>query len=590
MRKISLNTKVLTTIFVACVTCTTAAIVVARIEIANIAREDLAEKARAILSRLEVGRDYIAGMEIMDGLIKDTVKAHPDGKVPKDQQLRILKAVPIFAAFKLGERGAEKEHYKFRIFSPAARNKDNTATPEETVMLKEIQSKGLKELVTTSADGDNLIVARPVFIAKEQGCLTCHGDPATSPWKNGKDVLGFQMENLKDGDLRAVFAIVSNLKAVDETSQGAKMGATRNIVLWGFGFTALAMVAGFFVMRTVIGGVRQAITELGAGAEQTLNASTQVATSSQSMAQGASEQAASLEETSATLETISATTKQNAEHTLRMEKLIDSTRDSAGKGSEAMARMVDRIGAIKESSDKTARIIKTIDEIAFQTNLLALNAAVEAARAGDAGRGFAVVAEEVRNLALRSAQAAKDTSALIEESQQRAQQGVVATTEAQALLKSIHSNVEETSGVVREVSTASKEQSRGVEQISQGITQMEQVTQSNAANAEENAAASEELSAQAASQSASVRTLTEIVLGTNGAGSARGDDAAEPVHVASARAAPVGLIAKAGKHGGAAKSGGLRAQIERQQEASGAAHVTPEKHGSGEPRFRDIHS
>ena len=240
--------------------------------------------------------------------------------------------------------------------------------------------------------------------------------------------------------------------------EAADVTATSRTAMLSISAAALviAFVLAFFILRSIGKGITRVVTELAAGAEQTQNASEQVATSSQSMAQGASEQAAAIEETSSTLEEIAGTTKQNAENTVRMEKLIGSTRDNAGKGAEAMDRMVDRIGAIKESSDKTAKIIKTIDEIAFQTNLLALNAAVEAARAGDAGRGFAVVAEEVRNLALRSAQAAKDTSALIEESQQRAQQGVTATTEAQALLKSILENVEETSGVVGEVSTASK--------------------------------------------------------------------------------------------------------------------------------------
>ena len=587
MKKLSLNIKVLATIFVACATCTVAAILVARMEIAGIARDDLVEKSRAILSRLEVGRGYIANMEIMDGLIRDTVKAYPDGNIPKEQKIKILKVVPIFASFQLGQTGAEKEHYQFRIFSPAPRNKDHTPTAEEAAILKEIQAKSLNESVTTSADGQSLIVARPVVIAKDQGCLTCHGDPATSPWGNGKDVLGYQMENMKDGDLRAVFAIVSSMTAAKETSARA----TRNIVLWGIAFTGLALLVGFLVLRAVIGGVRRAIADLTAGAEQTMNASQQVATSSQAMAQGASEQAASLEETSSTLEEISSMTKQNAEHTVRMESLIGSTSENAGKGSEAMQRMVERINAIKESSDKTARIIKTIDEIAFQTNLLALNAAVEAARAGDAGRGFAVVAEEVRNLALRSAQAAKDTSALIEESQQRAQQGVAATAEAQELLNSIRSNVQETSGVVREVSSASKEQSRGVEQISRAVAQMDQVTQGNAANAEENAAASEELSAQAASLSAIVRNLTEFVLGSNGNGKARsrGIPAQALPGPEKAGMLPMMVDSAGVQHGaGTRKNGGLRAQIEQRQENAREPVPAPQMKPAPRATFRDI--
>ena len=192
---------------------------------------------------------------------------------------------------------------------------------------------------------------------------------------------------------------------------------------------------------------------------------------------------------------------------------MGKARTNAKSGSEAMELMVERINAIKQSSDQTARIIKTIDEIAFQTNLLALNAAVEAARAGDAGRGFAVVAEEVRNLALRSAQAAKDTSSLIEESQQRAEQGVQASDTVKNLLGEITTAVESVAQVVAEVASASKEQSRGVEQITKAVSEMDKVTQANAAGSEENASSSEELSQQASTMTGIVQELIQVVAG-----------------------------------------------------------------------------
>jgi methyl-accepting chemotaxis protein/methyl-accepting chemotaxis protein-1 (serine sensor receptor) len=174
--------------------------------------------------------------------------------------------------------------------------------------------------------------------------------------------------------------------------------------------------------------------------------------------------------------------------------------------------MVQSMAAIKESSAKVAKIIKTIDEIAFQTNILALNAAVEAARAGEAGMGFAVVADEVRNLAQRSAQAAKDTAGLIEESISRSQEGTAKVDQVAHSIGAITDSVTRVKGIVEEVREASRQQTQGIDQVSQAIAQMEKVTQTTAATAEESAAASEELNAQAETAMGVVRQL-EILVG-----------------------------------------------------------------------------
>ncbi len=237
----------------------------------------------------------------------------------------------------------------------------------------------------------------------------------------------------------------------------------------------------------------------------------QVSAASQSLAEGASEQASSLEETSSSLEEMSSMTKRNAENARQANDLAKEARDAADKGVGDMQAMSTAMEAIKVSSDDIAKIIKTIDEIAFQTNILALNAAVEAARAGEAGMGFAVVADEVRNLAQRSAQAAKETAGKIEGAIVKTGQGVDISSKVAAALNEIVTKVRQVDELVTEVAGASREQTEGIAQINVAVGQMDKMTQSNAATAEESAAAAEELNSQAEIMQQSVAELLQLV-------------------------------------------------------------------------------
>jgi methyl-accepting chemotaxis protein len=250
-------------------------------------------------------------------------------------------------------------------------------------------------------------------------------------------------------------------------------------------------------LNTTIGTLEEALSQVSTAGDQVGGASGQISGGSQALAQGASEQASTLEEIHSSLQEMASMTGLNSSNAQEAKGLSESSLEVSERGMRSMERLQDAIERIKQSSEATARVVKTIDEIAFQTNLLALNAAVEAARAGDAGKGFAVVAEEVRNLAMRSAEHAKSTAALIEEAVSNARGGVSLNAEVSDNLRAIHSSVSKVAEVMGEIAASSEQQSQGVGQIKTAVEQLNQVTQQVAAQSEELASAAEELSGQA---------------------------------------------------------------------------------------------
>jgi methyl-accepting chemotaxis protein len=328
----------------------------------------------------------------------------------------------------------------------------------------------------------------------------------------------FVLDTLLPAYTRYIGTIEKSARLQREAADAAGLAALdtvrlsrRDILATTFIDLLVGIVAGWLILRIVRTRIESITARLADGASQVHAAAGQVAVSSQSLAQGASEQAASLEETSASLEEISSMTSRNAENAGLAKSSAANTRASAETGATDMQAMTAAMDAIKESGNNIAKIIKTIDEIAFQTNILALNAAVEAARAGESGAGFAVVAEEVRALAQRSAAASKETADKIEDSIQKSGHGVVLSTQVSAGLQGILNHARAVDELVGQIAQASSEQSTGLTQIVTTVTQMDKITQGNAAAAEESASASEQLTAQSASVHDLVKELQAFI-------------------------------------------------------------------------------
>jgi len=262
------------------------------------------------------------------------------------------------------------------------------------------------------------------------------------------------------------------------------------------GGTVLAIGLGYMISRWL----ESALGEVATIAESFAGASQQLSAASEEIASGAQEQASNLEETASSLEEITSTIKQNAENAQQANQLASGAREVAEKGGQVVGDAVEAMKAINQSSKKIAEIITAIDEIAFQTNLLALNAAVEAARAGEQGRGFAVVAGEVRNLAQRSAGAAKEIKELIQDSVRKVETGSDLVNKSGQTLTDIVHAVKRVTDIVSEIAAASREQSAGVDQVSRAVAQMDQVTQTNASQTEELSGTAESLSSKAQEQ------------------------------------------------------------------------------------------
>jgi len=303
-------------------------------------------------------------------------------------------------------------------------------------------------------------------------------------------------------------------KEVFDANVRANQVANTLSILIGFFSLITLITAGIMLANMITRPIYSAIAQLTAGSSEVSAAASQIESASQQLAEGTTEQAASIQETSSTLEETSSMVQQNNDNTKQAAVMAINTKQFAGKSSHEMSNMMTAMDDLQKSSNDIAKIMKVIDEIAFQTNLLSLNAAVEAARAGDAGKGFAVVAEEVRSLAQRSAQAAKDTASIIESNILLSENSAGIAKTVNMSLVQIDEESRKVSELLSEISVATEEQSRGVSEINKAVSQMESVLNSNAQSADECAAASKELSGQANSVKDIVDSLSDMVNGS----------------------------------------------------------------------------
>jgi methyl-accepting chemotaxis protein/methyl-accepting chemotaxis protein-1 (serine sensor receptor) len=306
-------------------------------------------------------------------------------------------------------------------------------------------------------------------------------------------------------------AFQKELDAVTASNQRQRI-----LALLLFGVALLTAVAALIMMeRQVSGPLRDVAQRLADGADRVSSSAHQVSSSGVTIAQGASQQAASLEETSASSEEISSMARRSSEDCRKTADLVGASQKKVEEANRSLHELVSAMDAIRASSGQVSKIIKLIDEIAFKTNILALNAAVEAARAGEAGMGFAVVAEEVRNLAQKCAQAAKDSSEIVEESIRRSNDGKVKLDEVAHSISAVTEDSLTIKSLVDQINTASNEQTGGIAQIARSIQHMEKLTQASAGTAQESANAAEDLTSQSGVLQEIVANLTTIVGGAS---------------------------------------------------------------------------
>lgn len=506
-------------------------IFVASVHLREKGEQDLIDKSRAILSRVHVGSNYVAQMNVLNASIKEAVEKFPDGNLSEEYKTKILKAVPIYAAFRIGQEGAEKENYQFRIASPQPRNSKNKATPEEMKVINEfIQNPDKKEIISFDEKQNVILISVPSKISESKNCLSCHGHPSTSPFGNGKDILGYQMEDFKEGDIRATFSVISSLNPVDAEIRSTVM----SISFYGLLATLLAIAIAFLRIKKPIEDIQNIARAIDSTSNTLSDQAEALSKDSKSIADAVNHQSTSVEQVSASITEITSMISSTVNESENSVKLANDISQFSNSSQVAMGELQGSVNEIAESYKSIEELVdliekireKTdlIDDIVFKTTLLSFNASIEAARAGQHGRGFAVVAQEVGNLAQMSGKSATEISNIVNEVIETAKR--VATengtkTDASLVhfentsehLNKISSISEAISDSANNVLSATNEQNLGLRQITEGMHLINDSTSSNAKTADNTLANSTKLNEDSHNLQEIAAKLNQILQG-----------------------------------------------------------------------------